>query len=237
MQTIALNIVLSYPIKWTKYQVLRDIVQNFYDDIGVNNFGNLFKTEYKTNEKILILSTTSKGFSYEWLLHMGASTKQDEPGKFAGLFGEGFKVASLCALRDYNWKINIRSRNWSIEVCTLSTTVDGKLLEQLAYNVLEDCSYSTETVLTIQPFSKEDAGLFEEVVLGFYYPENPLFGSCIFENKYAAIYERSRQPKPACMPASINMHGDGIVAFREVFVAPYLVKKLFGAHHIPLVLA
>ncbi|MCL2008320.1 MAG: hypothetical protein FWG77_09570 [Treponema sp.] len=227
MKTISLNIVLSYPVKWTKFQVLRDIIQNFYDDIGANNFSKLFKTEYKPYEKILILSIASKGFSYEWLLHMGASTKQNAPGKYAGFFGEGFKVASLCALRDYNWRINLRSRNWHIEVCTLCTSVEGKPLEQLAYNVWEDCNYSTETVLTIQSFSKEDADLFGEVLLGFYYPENSLFGSCIFENKFVAIYERSNQPKPSCLPKSINIHGDGIV---------YIGFQARGSFKLPLII-
>jgi len=111
MKTIPLNIMLSYPVKWTKQQVLRDIVQNFYDDVGAKEFYSLFKITYKPDEKEIILSMAGKGFSYEWLLHMGASSKQDEPGKYAGLFGEGFKVASLCALRDYNWKIKMRSRD------------------------------------------------------------------------------------------------------------------------------
>jgi len=110
MKTIPLNIMLSYPVKWTKQQVLRDIVQNFYDDLGAKKFYSLFKTTYKPIEKEITLSIASKGFSYEWLLHMGASSKQGNPGKYAGLFGEGFKMAALCALRDYNWKIKMRSR-------------------------------------------------------------------------------------------------------------------------------
>jgi len=174
-----------------------------------------------------LLSMASKGFSYEWLLHMGASSKQDEPGKYAGLFGEGFKVASLCALRDYNWKIKMHSRDWSLEVCTLSTTVDGKPLKQLAYNVTEGCPHSTETILTIQPFSQEDADLLEEIVLGFYFPENPLFGSCIFENKYVAVYERSKQQKPASMPTGLELHGEGIV---------YISFQARGGFDIPIVI-
>jgi hypothetical protein len=34
----------------------------------------------------LVFSMESDGFSYEWLLHMGASTKQEQSGKFAGFF-------------------------------------------------------------------------------------------------------------------------------------------------------
>jgi hypothetical protein len=227
MKTIPLNIMLSYPVKWTKQQVLRDIVQNFYDDLGAKKFCSLFKTTYKPSEKEIILSIASKGFSYEWLLHMSASSKQGESGKYAGLFGEGFKMASLCALRDYNWKIKMRSRDWSIEVCTLSTTIDGKPLKQLAYNVTEGNPHSAETILTIQPFSEEEAGLLEEVVLGFYFPENPLFGNCIFENEYVAVYERSKQRKPASMPIGLRLHGEGII---------YICFQARGGFDIPIVI-
>jgi hypothetical protein len=227
MKTIPLNIMTSYPVKWTKQQILRDIVQNFYDDTGAKNFYKAFKIKYESINSIISMSIASKGFSYEWLLHMGASTKQDAPGKYAGFFGEGFKMASLCALRDHNWKIEMRSRDWSIEVCTITTLLDGKPLQQLAYNVTEGCAYSPETVLTIQPFTKSDADLLDEVVLGFYFPENPLFGSPIFENEYAAIYERSMKQIPASMPTGLDIRGEGIVFIR------YQAR---GSFNLPLVI-
>ncbi len=29
-----LNIVTTYPVRWTKYKVFRDFIQNFYDSVG-----------------------------------------------------------------------------------------------------------------------------------------------------------------------------------------------------------
>ena len=78
MKTIPLNIMMSYPVKWTKHQVLRDIVQNFYDDTGLLGFYKKFKTNYTADDNTVSISVSSKGFSYEWLLHMGASTKQEK---------------------------------------------------------------------------------------------------------------------------------------------------------------
>jgi len=227
MKTIPLNIMLSYPVRWKKEQILRDIVQNFYDDVGMYRFGKAFKTEYDPAKEVVSLIVASKGFSYEWLLHMGASTKQDHPGKFAGFFGEGFKVAALCALRDFNWKINMRSRNWALEVITLETVVDGKGFQQLAYHVEEELSHSDETVLTLSTLSKEDNDLLKDVVLSFYFPENPLLGKRIFENEYAAIYERSKQPKPAHFPEGLDLNGEGIVFIgfqaRGSFIRPLAI--------------
>jgi hypothetical protein len=227
MKTIPLNIMLSYPVQWKKDRILRDIVQNFYDDVGLREFEKAFKTEYDQIEKSVSLTVTSEGFSYEWLLHMGASTKQDKPGAFAGFFGEGFKVAALCALRDFAWKIKMCSRNWILEVIALKTVIDGKEMQQLAYQVEERESFIDETILTLSPFSNEDNDLLRDVVLGFYFPENQLLGKRIFENEYAAIYERSKQSKPAHFPEGFDLKGDGIV-----FIG-YQARGSFGR---PLVL-
>lgn len=225
MKTIPLNIMTSYPVKWTKQQVLRDIIQNFYDDIGLRDFGKKFKKEYIAEQ--MSLSAVSSGFSYEWLLHVGASTKQEQSGQYAGFYGEGFKMAVLCALRDYGWQINMRSRDWSIEVCVLATNIDGKKLRQLAYNVEEGLEHSPETVLTINPFSQDDVTLLNDVVLGFYYPENPLIGKLIFENEYAAVHERSKIPKPKHFAISFDVNGDGLIftgfQARGSFVKPLVI--------------
>ena len=147
MKTLTLNIMASYPVFWSKQQVLRDIVQNFYDDIGAFGFAEKFKTMYEPATGQVMLSSASDGFSYEWLLHLGASTKQAQPGKYAGFFGEGFKMAALCALRDHKWKITMRSRDWEIKVCIIGMDIDGRTMQQLAYNVDEELDYLNETLL------------------------------------------------------------------------------------------
>jgi len=127
---------------------------------------------YIADARKLTLSIDSNGFNYEWLMHMGASTKQETTGEYAGFFGEGFKVASLCALRDHGWKIQMRSKNWSLEVVSLVTKIDGKDLQQLAYQVKDNLDVSSETVLKIEEIEQKDAQLIDGVVYGFYYPEN-----------------------------------------------------------------
>jgi hypothetical protein len=136
--------MLSYPVHWTKQQVIRDIIQNFYDEAGTNAFGKEFKYAFKPAENAnphgkqtgqMILSMAGSGFSYEWLIHLGASTKQEDSGKYAGFYGEGFKIAALIALRDYNWTIRIRSRDWSLLVVASDIAIDGKELKQLAFKI------------------------------------------------------------------------------------------------------
>ena len=82
-----LNIAITYPVKWTHYAVMRDYIQNFFDATGHSEFQNAFKYQYEN--QVLVMSA-EKGFEKEWLFFMGASTKRDTEGKYAGKFGEGY---------------------------------------------------------------------------------------------------------------------------------------------------
>mgnify|MGYP003461869305 FL=1 len=62
-KVIPVNIVMSYPVKWGKYQVIRDFVQNFYDSVGYNDWHQKFSYTYE-NEKLLMW-VDGITFSYE----------------------------------------------------------------------------------------------------------------------------------------------------------------------------
>jgi len=233
MKQINLNIMFSYPVHWSKQEVFRDLIQNFYDDAGAEQFGELFKHIYTPAENDaancgnLKLYMKSKGFSYEWLLYIGASTKQEDPGKYAGFYGEGFKMAVLCALRDYHWGISVCSQNWSLKVITTESFINNKRLLQLAYELEEREMSFNETTLTISNIKQEDVGLFEDTVQTFYYPANPLFGELIFKNDYTAIYKRSGVQKPKSFPFTFECDGDGIM---------FLCFQARGSFYLPVVL-
>ena len=231
MKTIPLNIMMTYPVKWDKKSVLRDIVQNFYDDSGASEFGSKFKHQYLPDESNaggrLVLSMDNTGFNYEWLLHIGATTKQEKPGKYAGFYGEGFKMAALCALRDHKWKVSISSKNWLVEVCRIETEIDGKKIGQLAYNVEESETYANKTVLMIDNFSQDDYAMLEAVIWGFYYAGNPLIGELIYSNEYVALHKRTKKKKHDGYIHSYDCDGEGIV---------FLCYQARGSFNYPLVI-
>ncbi len=105
---------------------MRDLLQNFYDAVGAGQWHNRFS--HRLDGDMLVMKAADTGFSYDWLVRIGASTKRDSDGKYAGYFGEGFKIASLCALRDYGWKIEMASRDWELEVVTGEVEIDGRHL-------------------------------------------------------------------------------------------------------------
>ncbi len=44
---IPLNIVMTYPVRWNKYKIIRDFQQNFYDAAGFQHWKKRFKYKYE----------------------------------------------------------------------------------------------------------------------------------------------------------------------------------------------
>ena len=214
MRRVPLNLIFDYPVRWSKYKVLRDLIQNFFDSVPREEWSTRFRHRMQHSpsfggEAVLELGVDGVDFSYDWLIPIGASTKRDGNGEFAGYFGEGFKIAALCALRDFGWTLEVRSRDWHIRVVTDTLRVDGRALTALAYDVTQDLPRLSDTSLTIAPFS--DSETLDIALLSFFHPNNPLIDEPIWEGAGAAVYKRSLMPKPRGYPRTDRGEGEGIV--------------------------
>lgn len=206
---IPLNIVYSYPVHWGSFHILRDYVQNFYDSVPVDQWSRRFQYEFCDGTLVMRIENTT--FSYEWLLHIGASTKTNSTEKHAGYFGEGFKIASLCALRDKKWAIKMSSGNWNLNVICIDQTIDGQGVKMLAYDISETNESNQKSELVLQGVSEDDFALFETVLKSFYYPENELLGEKIWEDAEGAVYTRSRVEYDRKLPYNYDYGRKGIV--------------------------
>jgi hypothetical protein len=204
---IPLNLVYDYPVRWSKYKVLRDLIQNFFDSIPRVEWNSRFG--HRLVGERLILTSQGVDFSYDWLIPIGASTKRDGDGLYAGYFGEGFKIAALCAVRDHGWQIEVRSRDWRLAVVPDTLKVDGRDLRSLAYDIAHCPHHSADTELTIEPFC--DSDILDAALLSFFFPANPLLGAEIWSGPSGAVYFRSQRPKPYYFPATYDSRGAGIV--------------------------
>ena len=205
-----LNIVMSYPVYWSKYQVMRDFVQNFYDAIGFIKWSDEFKYTFDKSNKILIMEAKQENFSYEWLLHIGASTKTENSDKYAGYFGEGFKIAALCAIRDHNWSVIMESRDWKLEVTTVPDIIDGKTVESLSYKIWKTPNLKG-SLLTITNVDESDYAIFLSALDSFYFPQNRLFGKKLWESDFGAVYTRSTHPINEHIPVTYKFGKKGLV--------------------------
>jgi len=225
---ISLNLIYDYPVRWPKYKVLRDFVQNFYDAVGYHEWHYRFSYEHRDDK--LLFKTIDVDFSYDWLVHIGASTKRGVVGQYAGYFGEGFKIASLCALRDHGWNIEVVSRDWKLIVITTKVEVDGRYLTSLAYRVWRIRQNHKDTMLCISPFSLKDKELLECVLMSFFYPNNPLFGEEIWSSPEGAVFYRSSHPKPYGYPSTYDTNGEGIIFAGFQALGSFEYPLIFALH-------
>ena len=195
MSLIKTNICMSYPVKWDMYDIANNYVQNFIDALGTERFGRDFSVTLEGN--VITLSAPT-GFAAEWLYYLGASTKREDKEKNAGGFGEGFKIAALCTLRDLHLDVEMESRDWSLRVTQVAGTIAKKEVSLLAYEVTSRPE-KEESVLRL---SGEDDEVLRELFRrieraknDFFYEGNPLVGPALYVGKGVAIYESTVPPK------------------------------------------
>lgn len=204
-EMIPLNIDMGYPVRWSFAKILRDLIQNFYDEIGWERFGEeiIYKCERRGKYYDLIIEVCGHPFHYEWLTFIGGSTKTEEPGKYVGKYGEGFKICMLCLLRDYDLEISMESENWFIEPCTSRRRLGNTRTEVLCYrkkNRIND-GY---TRLMLRGIDWWRMGVVEEGLYHFFYPQNPLFGESVFVTDSISMYRRSDMRVPCGEQATIS---------------------------------
>ncbi len=227
---IKLNIVYDYPVRWDKFMIMRDFIQNFYDSAGYERWHDSHEVEAGTDH--IKLTIKNEGFDHEWLLYLGASTKREEgpEGPKAGYYGEGFKMAALCAVRDMKWGIEAASRDWLIKVIRAPEVIDGKKVDVLAYELRERGEGVFDTYIKISSLKTVDKNYFNSAMTSFYYPQNPLLGEKIYENKIAAVYRRSKMPRSSDLLETRGLPGNGIIFARLQLLGSIDADLVFAFH-------
>jgi hypothetical protein len=209
---------------------MRDFIQNFYDSAGYERWHDSHAVETGTDH--IKLTINNEGFDHDWLLYLGASTKREESpdGPKAGYYGEGFKMAALCAVRDMKWGVEAASRNWLIKVIRAPEVIDGQKVDVLAYELRERDGGDADTYIKISSLKNGDKNYFDSAMTSFYYPQNPLLGEKIYENKNAAVYCRSKTPRSSYLFETRGLPGNGIIFARLQLLGSIDADLVFAFH-------
>ena len=194
-ELLKLGISVDYDVNWTFEKVLCDLVQNFYDSIGYKRFSKEFAFDYWLDGEsyTVVMETHGNPFSLDLLCYIGASTKTGKTN-YAGCFGEGFKVCVVCLIK-MGICLTMESSNWMVEPEIHYKEIGGKTMKMLAYRkTYRDDDGATRLTLHHVPYNKES--WLKEVLLNFYYPENPLLGELIASGNEYAVYKRSNVAIP-----------------------------------------
>lgn len=224
---VSVHLVSTYPVRWSAFAVLRDFVQNFFDASGPAHFERQVSIS-RCREGTLI-EMAGRGFALEWLLHIGASTKTEGVrGASAGYFGEGFKIAALCAIRDHGWSVSMGSRAWSAQVVLAPDSIDGVPVQVLSYDVLPRNRRGNTWLLLKNAPPTVHGMLVGPVKSSFCFEGNPLLGRQLSSEPSARVWERSGMPLPRDIPYRLGTDHEGVLFMahqaRATIPIPFVVS-------------
>ena len=173
MKTIDTKITTEWGVKWSPFEIARDFLQNFYDD---NPVGDI--TVSVKGDKVTV--SAPKEFDPQLLDYLVSFKGEGKIGRY----GEGFKAATLNALRDHGCRVLLdvsgEQREWYLEEKQL-----GGRSTRVVMCRISSSKVATGTRLLLDHCPQVLADEFRRGLTFFYYPENPLFGSAL-----AGTYEK-----------------------------------------------
>lgn len=184
-QTHRLNLHDTYGVNWTAEMIVRDLMQNFYDSVPKEEF--LQKIILKTDAKRgLIRISGPQVFDIELLWRIGVGTKaNDNNGRYAGGFGEGFAVAILQLLRDkLVTDVSMRVGGQKITFKYDDVAVSTLKVRELICEV-EKISPIKGAELILENATEDLARIFKSSRDYFDHPEHPLFGEKLSDDVVA----------------------------------------------------
>src|ERR1700728_3738637 len=92
VRTVESAVTTAWGVRWNEMQIARDVLQNFYDA----NRENLQAVAAVLDDRDVRI-TAPAGFDLERLFYLGSEKTSDDIGQY----GEGFKAAATCLLRDH----------------------------------------------------------------------------------------------------------------------------------------
>jgi hypothetical protein len=88
------NVTTSWGVEWDEQYIARDILQNFYDA----NKDEVDKINISIEKRNNIVISAPAEFNIQQLFYLGSQKTEEDVGQY----GEGFKAACVCLLRDHN---------------------------------------------------------------------------------------------------------------------------------------
>ena len=231
-EIIRLNILKEYDVNWSLEFIIRDYIQNYFDstkEFPEKNFHNDVELEVDFNSKRCSVYGKIE-FDWENLKYIGGTTKQDK-NKFAGGFGEGFLIATLCLFK-LKPDIKINQKVGNIELIPFIDS-DGKRKE-LCFEKRE-LSENESIIGSKLTFSNCDTQFLRVFSNGkgyFNYPQNPLFKKLLYQDEKNGINIYSIDDRKGKIFYRFQDRGN-IVAYSSKKTVPFAICYNFAHPEIP----
>ena len=172
-KTLISSVTTDWQVHWNEDFIARDLLQNFYDA----NRNNVATIRVLVDGSRVTIAAPS-GYNLERLFYLGSEKQSDDVGHY----GEGFKAAATCLLRDFRVTPVARSDNQIAVLQISDEPVAGTELYPLVYDFFTTdapCE-GTELILTGCHARLRDA--LRTGVTHFFYEANPLLGELLWSS-------------------------------------------------------
>lgn len=123
-QTLTSSITTSWGVNWDAEFIARDLMQNFYDA----NRQRLDEVQVKVVGSDVVVTAPNE-FNLSRLFYLGSEKDEDAIGEY----GEGFKAAAVCLLRDHAVAPVVISGGEAVRLSIRSEKVEGTELNPVVY--------------------------------------------------------------------------------------------------------
>lgn len=166
-RTLTSAVTTAWGVDWDEVYIARDLMQNFFD-------ANRERLEavLARNEGTDVLITAPTPFNLERLFFLGS----EKGGNDVGQYGEGFKVAATCLLRDHA-VTPIAVSGWDVVALRVADrTVADTQLYPVEYDFYRNDREVSGTVLILPGCSGKLVKALAEGLTHFFHDKNPLLG-------------------------------------------------------------
>jgi len=171
-EIIDTRITDHWGVDWNAMEIVRDFLQNFYDANRIEDINIEIK------QRTVTVSAPSE-FDYKSLIYLGS----DKGSADIGQYGEGFKAATVNAMRNHGCIVQVRINENLMEFFFKEEKI-GETTKKVIMINIRKVTKITGTKLILKNCSQEIIDEFKFGKNYFYYESNPLFGD-ILTNHYS----------------------------------------------------
>jgi hypothetical protein len=172
-QTLTSAVTTAWGVDWDEIYIARDIMQNFFDA----NRDRVEEIIVETNNTDVLIKAPA-AFNLERLFYLGSEKGDSDVGHY----GEGFKVAATCLLRDH------KVTPIAVSGCDVAVlrVADHKIantqMNPIEYDFYRSDQEMPGTLLILTNCSKNLIKAMSEGLTHFFHDKNPLLGDRVWSN-------------------------------------------------------
>ena len=167
------SVTTSWGVDWSETYIARDLMQNFFDA----NPEQLAQVRVLVEGNKVTVSAPAR-FELARLFYLGSEKGDGDIGQY----GEGFKAAAVCLLRDHGIEPIAASGDQIVYLRVDSEKISGTQLQPVVYDFFRSSEAYNGTRLILRGCSKNLIAALQAGMSHFFFDQNPLLGARIWSS-------------------------------------------------------